>query len=1332
MRTPRRLLASLLAVGFLAPVAVTSAAAPSPAAAKSTAPVSADEPWRSGLTPRVDDIAGRPDAPPAPTLDPALSRRSRTEAAGTTAAVEIWGDDAAVAAAVTAAGGQLGRGGGGLHLATVRLDRLAQVANAAGVVSVRRPAGPADHPVATPKIERGPLSNGTDSSLINWFLADLTGQGSKVGIIGLFDTAALTAEATSGDLATIPAGARYCVSNGATCPFGTPGQTWGNSLAEIVADGAPNASLFLAELGYRTDYYAVIDWFASKGVTILVNPLIWTYDGPGNGTGPSAAIVDYAVSKGIAWFNTAGEMGATTDYTSFNGTYWKGVWADTDGDRWLNFKGADESMAVYCGFLLGLRWSDWGASPTDYDLYIADYKASSGGYGALKLLSGTTQGQPLEGTQGVSLCNTNTAYGPVYDTNKDGLVSLWVQRRTSSPAAGAVGDTIEIGTSYGWLEYANSAGGVGIAFADSRSSGMVTVGGREDISQFPRSSSGPTVDGRVKPTLVAPICNSTSVAGGGDSVYCGTGYFGTDGSAAYAAGLAALANEALHFPNAKATALFTRDQAYDRWANKSRYGFGDAGLPAGPPDTTPRPSYFDPSPAPVRILDTRSGLGTTTVGPLPADGTVKVDLPITTTAGNNAVVLNVAVVNSTGPGWLSVYTHGWSYPSATSALNVEQGQTRANMVVVPINGMRQVDVYTRSGGNIIVDVLGYFRPTGWYGAGYEGGTGRLRTLSPFRAFDSRACNAPPCANPPYAAGSYIDVPLAGVVNPNKPEESIPTNASAVALSLTVDSPAAKGFASVIPGGSSAITTSSTNFDANRSTTTTVFAVLNETGNARVYLSAAAHVQVDVLGYFSGVEAPVDNSGVFVSMTPRRALDTRVAPAQVVTAGSHRAVSVTPLVVPKIALAVLLNNVSVDSTAPGELEVGATVPTAPGEVRNLTYPTAAKAIAATTISAIDQGQFVLSPSATTHLVSDLSGYWTGHEPVAPAGSVVKVTTTWNGSAPNGQNHRMVDISNDGNTVLFTSNATNFVEHPIGTGVFLWERSTNTVTEFPYATSVPRLSGDGSTIVFATGAVLVPEDTDGFGSIYVFDRDTATLSVVSKILDGGQYNSAYATGPQVSDDGNIVAWVESASYYGSLHWYNRSNQTTGSYPAGFQDHEWRLHEDGTAIVGFTHPDPVITSISMFALPAGTRTSLRVPFDLDTITGWTTDHTTLTSRTSIGGPSIVQVTLPVGPARYGGPRGPYSSANSGVTDATGNLIVCVNALVAKVCNVQTGAEDVISATWNGDFPNDDLKLFDGYYPVTMSSDGRFAAYSTAATNVLDETTVPGNIYIVDRTLL
>ena len=46
--------------------------------------------------------------------------------------------------------------------------------------------------------------------------------------------------------------------------------------------------------------------------------------------------------------------------------------------------------------------------------------------------------------------------------NRRGFVSLWVQRKSTSPASGAVGDIIEIALGSGFLEYANDAAGIAI------------------------------------------------------------------------------------------------------------------------------------------------------------------------------------------------------------------------------------------------------------------------------------------------------------------------------------------------------------------------------------------------------------------------------------------------------------------------------------------------------------------------------------------------------------------------------------------------------------------------------------------------------------------------------------------------------------------------------------------------------------------------------------------------------------------------------------------------------------------------------------------------------
>ncbi len=549
--TPMRSFRRDLRVGLVAAIAVAGVVVPTSTALGSASPTAVER----GLTPPVGvqgavetaSATAGPAAAPQPRLDAALAERSRGRGVAPIT-VEISGEDSAIVGAVAAAGGSLGRGGGGLYLATVSTDRLAALAGTEGVTRVRAPADAHASHVELPRVERGPITP-TDLGLMAWTSVGYTGVGSKVGIIDAFDTTALATEIASGELPAIPAGNRYCVSAGATCPFGSPGATYGNSLAEIVADNAPGAQLYLAELGTRPDYYNVIDWMATNGVHIILNPIEWTYDGPGNGTGPSAAIVNYAVTKGIAWFNTSGEMAHAPGYTKFAGTYYRSYWNDPNNNRWMNFNGTDESLSVYCGMLLGLRWSDWGATRTDYDLYISDYNGATGvsaprpavpQYGNNQALAGA---QPLEATDGVRLCNTDPTKGPVYDTNKDGLVSLWVKyeptRSSGNPPAY---DIIEIGTYYGWLEYSSDAGSAGIPFADSANAGMLTVGGAPlGTPDLPQSSFGPTNDGRQKPDVVSSMCEPTSLAGYAIDGCETQGYFGADAAAAKLAGYAAVA-----------------------------------------------------------------------------------------------------------------------------------------------------------------------------------------------------------------------------------------------------------------------------------------------------------------------------------------------------------------------------------------------------------------------------------------------------------------------------------------------------------------------------------------------------------------------------------------------------------------------------------------------------------------------------------------------------------------------------------------------------------------------------------------------------------------------
>ncbi|MDJ0340077.1 S53 family peptidase [Streptomyces sp. H10-C2] len=112
---------------------------------------------------------------------------------------------------------------------------------------------------------------------------------------------------------------------------------------------------------------------------------------------------------------------------------------------------------------------------------------------------------------------------------------------------------------------------------------------------------------------------------------------------------------------------------------------------------------------PTRLLDTRSGIGTTgNGGPLGPDGTLTLDLNDGNVLANaKAVVLNVTVTGGTGDGFLTVWPNGTTRPNASN-INWRMGQTIPNLVTVPVvNG--KISFWNHANNvQVIADVFGYY------------------------------------------------------------------------------------------------------------------------------------------------------------------------------------------------------------------------------------------------------------------------------------------------------------------------------------------------------------------------------------------------------------------------------------------------------------------------------------------------------------------------------------------------------------------------------------------------------------------------------------------------
>ena len=122
---------------------------------------------------------------------------------------------------------------------------------------------------------------------------------------------------------------------------------------------------------------------------------------------------------------------------------------------------------------------------------------------------------------------------------------------------------------------------------------------------------------------------------------------------------------------------------------------------------------------------------------------------------------------------------------------------------------------------------------------------------------------------------------------------------------------------------------------------------------------------------------------------------------------------------------------------------------------------------------------------------------------------------------------VAISSDGDTVafnssetagvvqqIFVSSAPNFDAVRISDG---WDGTAGDSDSIR-----PSVSGDGNLIVFQSDAALVIEDTDIFSDIYIYDRVTETLSLLTP--DGFNGASEHAV---ISDDGTTVVFSSTST-------------------------------------------------------------------------------------------------------------------------------------------------------------------------------------------------------------
>jgi hypothetical protein len=245
-------------------------------------------------------------------------------------------------------------------------------------------------------------------------------------------------------------------------------------------------------------------------------------------------------------------------------------------------------------------------------------------------------------------------------------------------------------------------------------------------------------------------------------------------------------------------------------------------------------SRFTPL-SPARIADSRSNLGTDRVSPgetvalqvagiggVPADAT--------------AVSLNVTSTDAGANGFVTAWACDDARPNVSS-LNQQTGRVRPNLVVTPVAADGTVCLYTSSDVELVVDVTGYYSPSS---------TQRFVPSAPFRFVDTRDRYRAELnigtSGARLGAGQVLTVQVAGV-------RGVPADAKAVSVNMTVTGAAGSGYLTAWPCGELPLA-STANFVAGESVSNAAQLPLSADGRLCIFTQTAAHVVVDMNGWWA--------------------------------------------------------------------------------------------------------------------------------------------------------------------------------------------------------------------------------------------------------------------------------------------------------------------------------------------------------------------------------------------------------------------------------------------------------------------------------------------------
>jgi hypothetical protein len=218
---------------------------------------------------------------------------------------------------------------------------------------------------------------------------------------------------------------------------------------------------------------------------------------------------------------------------------------------------------------------------------------------------------------------------------------------------------------------------------------------------------------------------------------------------------------------------------------------------------------------------------------------------------------------------------------------------------------------------------------------------------------------------------------------------VPDDAIAVSVNVATAQSSGPGFFTAYAAGAVRPTASVLNTDGARQTRASAALVPVSGGELEVYTSAGDHVIVDITGYVTGATAPASNDGLFVATDPVRLVDTRqpvgVPGGPRLWDGGAREFRVTGITGGPVAA--IAANVTMTGTEDAGFVVAGAARTVPSGTSSVNADGAERTVANSAIVPVSTSGVAFTTLESTHLVVDVTGWFTGVPVVASAGAPV---------------------------------------------------------------------------------------------------------------------------------------------------------------------------------------------------------------------------------------------------------------------------------------------------------------------------------------------------------